>query len=480
MEAEQSVLGGLLIDPTAFARIADLIGLGDFYAHHHRLVFAAIKALIGAGKPVDVLTVFDQLGAQAEEVGGLQGLHDLAACVPSTANIVRYCEIVSERAAARSLLERLDVARTRVMAGESLAMVLDDAKVEIGRIAEQRRIGGSSRVQLLDLAELRAASMAVGWLVKHVVPADSIGMMYGGSGTFKSFIALDMALHVAHGLPWMGRKTEQGSVLYIAAEGGSGLWGRIEAWHKARGLRWEDIRTSFRVVPVALDLTNDAWRVVEVAQSFGISFALVISDTFSQTFAGDENKANEVAGYFRELGTRWRALWHCSVLIIHHTGHAATERPRGSSVMRANLDYMMGVFRDEQEMMATLTCGKQKDGDTFKDAVFSLSVQHLRNDVDNDPITSLVARHLSRAEDISQAMESEAGAGRGGHQSLALRLLGPGGVALRDLAKAFKEECGAESPEAQRQAWSRARRWLEKRGLMEVVNGMCLATKAKV
>lgn len=478
MEAEQSVLGGLLIDPSAFGRIADLIGLGDFYAHHHRLVFAAIKALIGAGRPVDVLTVFDQLGAQAEEVGGLQGLHDLAACVPSTANIVRYCEIVSERAAARALLERLDVARTRVIAGESLAMVLDDAKVEIGRIADQRRIGGSSRVQMLDLAELRAASMAVGWLVKHVVPSDSIGMMYGGSGTFKSFIALDMALHVAHGLPWMGRRTEQGAVLYIAAEGGAGLWGRIEAWHKQRNLRWEDIRTTFRVVPVALDLTNDAWRVVEVAQSFGISFALVISDTFSQTFGGDENKANEVAAYFRELGTRWRALWHCSVLIIHHTGHAATERPRGSSVMRANLDYMMGVFRDEQEMMATLTCGKQKDGEAFKDSMFSLSVQQLRNDADNDPVTSLVARHLSKSEDVQRAMAAERKAGRGGHNQLLLSLV-ENGMPEDSLRKAFYEACGVHESEAKRKAYYRARKWAQDHGFIELAEGVVIALEGQ-
>jgi hypothetical protein len=479
-EAEQSVLGGLLIDSSAYARVSDVIGPPDLFLHAHRLVWAAISALVNAGHPVDVVTVFDQLGDQADAVGGLAGLNALAQCVPSTANILRYSEIVAERAALRRVLAAADAVKAQVLRGESSAAVLDDAKVAFGRLAEQRRLGGSTRVPMMDLAELRAHSRAVTWLVKHVVPADSIGMLYGGSGTFKSFIALDLALHIAHGLPWLGRNTRKGAVLYIAAEGGAGLWQRIEAWHMARRLRWEDISARFRVVPVALDLTQDAWRIVEAAQVFGMSFELVVTDTFSQTYAGEENSANEVAAYFRELGTRFRALWHCSVLIIHHTGHQATERPRGSSAMRANLDYMLGVFRDEQEMLATLTCAKQKDGDAFKDATFSLSVHELGHDEDNDPITSLVARHLSRAEDVDHAMAVEQRAGRGGHHALLLKLIGAGGMRVADLRKAFCEDCGATTPEARRQAWGRARKWAEDGGYMEVVDGMVIATKAGV
>lgn len=474
MEAEQSVLGGLLIDSSAYARISDLVGLADFYAHDHRLVFAAIKALLNAGQPVDVVTVFDQLGSQAEEVGGLKALNALAQCVPSTANIVRYCEIVAERAAARTAIARFDAARARVMAGESIAVVLDDAKVELGRIVEQRKLGTSSKIPLMTLRELQAHSRSVSWLVKHVVPANTIGMMYGASGTFKSFIALDMALHVAHGLPWLGRKTTKGAVLYIAAEGGSGLSQRIEAWHAARRLRMEDIDESFRVVPVALDLTADAWRIVEAAQAFGLSFDLVVTDTFSQTYGGEENSANEVAAYFRELGNRFRALWHCSVLIIHHSGHSATERPRGSSAMRANVDYMMGVFRDEKEMLATLTCSKQKDVDAFKDAMFQLSVQELGKDDDNDPITSLVARHLSRSEDMRRAMAAEQKAGRGGHNQLLVGLV-ENGMPEDSLRKAFYEACGVHEAEARRKAYYRARKWAMEQGFIDVAEGTIIA-----
>lgn len=472
-EAEQSVLGALLLDSTAYAKISDTLSAGDFYASGHRLTFGAISALIVQGKPVDVVTVFEQLGTEAAAAGGLAYLNALSQCVPSASNIVRYAEIVVERATLRSIISTVDAATVRAFSNEPAAKVLDDVKVALGKLAEHRSLK-SQRVPMLDMAELRAHSHQVSWLVKHVIPAESIGMLYGGSGTFKSFIALDAALHIAHGLPWMGRRTKQGGVLYIAAEGGAGLWSRICAWHRARRLQWGDV--PFHVVPAALDLTADAWRVVEAAQGKGITPTLVVIDTLSQTYNGEENSANEMAAYFRELGNRFRALWQCAVLLIHHTGHLATERPRGSSAIRANLDFMLGVFRDEKEMLATLTCAKQKDGDAFEDVTFALAVHNLGTDEDGDPITSLVARHLSSAEELQDAMEGESTAGRGGSNHLLLSLL-QNGCKEVDVRKTFYEQCGKDTPEARRQAYHRARKWAEKNGFMEVAEGYVLTLK---
>ncbi len=472
-EAEQSVLGGLLFDSSAFSKISDQLQQGDFYAHAHRSIFTAITSLITDAKPVDVVTVFERLGAEADDAGGLAYINALAQSVASAANISRYAEIIVERATLRSIISTVEDAAAKAFQNESAAQVLDDAKVALGRLSEVRRLG-SKRVPILGLADLREHSHAISWVVKHVIPAESIGMLYGGSGTFKSFIALDAALHIAHGLPWMGRRTQQGSVLYIAAEGGAGLWARICAWHRSRRLQWGDV--PFHVIPAALDLTADAWRVVEAAQGKGVSPSLVVIDTLSQTYAGEENSANEMANYFRELGNRFRALWQCAVLLIHHTGHQATERPRGSSAIRANLDFMLGVFRDEKEMLATLTCAKQKDGDAFDDATFSLSVHELGTDDDGDVVTSLVARHLSSAEDITDAMQHERSAGRGGKNQLLLGLL-QNGSKETDLRKAFYAECGIESADSRRQAYLRAKTWATKAGFMEVAEGHVITLK---
>jgi len=477
-EAETSVLGGLLMDKGLFEHVHEVVSVADFYRFENRLIFEAITGLIGDGQPVDMVTVYERLQGmgKAEEAGGMAYLNSLSQFVPSVSNIRRYAEIVAERATLRSIIAAADVAATEAFnpQGKTVAQILDDTKVAFGKLAEQRKLG-SGRVPLLALEQLREHSRAVTWLVKHCVPADSIGMLYGGSGTFKSFIALDCALHVAHGLPWMGRRTMKGEVLYIAAEGGSGLWARIVAWHRARRLQYTGI--PLHVVPAALDLTADAWRVVEAAQGKGISPKLVVIDTLSQTYAGEENSAGEMAAYFRELGARFRQLWNCSVMLIHHSGHQSTERPRGSSAIRANLDYMLGVYRDEKEMLATLTCVKQKDGETFSDATFAMSVHDLGTDEDGDRVTSLVARHLSSAEDISEVMVTEQKAGRGGKNQLLLSLV-QNGCLEADLRRAFYNACDdLTTAEARRQAYTRARKWAIQAGFMDVAEGYVLTLK---
>lgn len=329
-------------------------------------------------------------------------------------------------------------------------------------------------VQLLSLSQLRERHDAVTWAVKGVVPAESLGLIFGGSGTFKSFIALDLALHVAHGLPWLGRRTVEGPVLYLAAEGGAGLWRRIDAWHRARKLRWQD--APLYVIPVPVDLMKDAILVTDAALSAGVTPVLAVIDTLSQTFTGEENSANEVAGYLAEIGLMLRATWRAAVAVVHHSGHLATERPRGSSALRANVDWMFGVFRDNQEMMATLTCEKQKDGEPFADASFALASYELGRDEDGDVISSLVARHLTSAEEVQQVMVEEGKAGRVGKNQLLLRLL-QSGVRETDLRHAFYEECGVENPESRRQAYHRAKAWAIKAGFFEVAEGIVITLK---
>lgn len=321
---------------------------------------------------------------------------------------------------------------------------------------------------LYDLQHLQEHAAEAAWLVKHAVPADSIGVIFGGSGTFKSFIALDLALHVAHGLRWLGRRTRRGPVLYIAAEGGTGLWKRVDAWHRSRRLRWQD--APLYVVPVAVDLSNDALRVQEAAQAAGVTPLLVVVDTLSQTFSGEENSANEVAAYLRELGLMMRSTWQCAVAVVHHSGHEATERPRGSSAIRSNVDWMFGVFRDEKEMLATITWAKQKDDRLPEDTTFSLVSHDLGTDEDGDPITSLVARHLTSADEIERVQEVEKAAGRGGKNQLLLGLI-QNGCSESDLRNAFYRECDGLESEARRKAYFRARSWAIKAGLIDVAQG---------
>jgi hypothetical protein len=323
---------------------------------------------------------------------------------------------------------------------------------------------------ILTLEQLREEAKTIKWLVKYAVPSESIGVMFGGSGTFKSFIAIDLALHVAHGLQWLGKKTKKGPVLIVAAEGGSGLWRRIYAWHKEHRIPYNGAQVY--VLPVAVDLGSEASRVTEAAAALNIRPELVVIDTLSQTFAGEENSATEISGYLRELGLWFRNTWQASVLVVHHTGHQATERPRGSSAIRSNVDFMFGVFRDEKEMLARVGNSKQKDGDLLAEQAFAMKVVDLSVDDDGDKITSLVAKALSSTGEVVSHMAYEAERGRGGNNHLFLDLA-LNGMKERELRTVFMAAIDG-TPEAKRQIYHRAKKWATDSGLVEFAEGYVL------
>lgn len=117
MEAEQSLLGGLLLENWALDVVADMVADGDFYVHGHRLIWGAVVDLVGRGQPADVITVFERLQSigKAEDVGGIQYLNALAQSVPSAANARAYANIVRRHALLRQMIviggELIDAAR---------------------------------------------------------------------------------------------------------------------------------------------------------------------------------------------------------------------------------------------------------------------------------------------------------------------------------------------------------------------------------
>jgi replicative DNA helicase len=141
VEAESSVLGGLLLDNGAWDRVGDLLNDSDYYRHEHKVIHSAVAALINANKPADVITVFEHLQTmgQAESVGGLAYLNSLAQYVPSAANIRRYAEIVRERAILRKLITVSDEVATQAFnpQGKAVAKILDEAEQKIFNIGEE-------------------------------------------------------------------------------------------------------------------------------------------------------------------------------------------------------------------------------------------------------------------------------------------------------------------------------------------------------
>jgi replicative DNA helicase len=140
IEAEQSVLGGLLLDNSAWEKVADLLTDGDFYRHDHRIIFRHIAQLVDLARPADVVTVSESLDKHAElaNVGGLAYLALLAQNTPSAANIRRYAEIVRERSVMRALAQvGTEIAESAYNPqGRDAAQLLDEAEGKVFQIAE--------------------------------------------------------------------------------------------------------------------------------------------------------------------------------------------------------------------------------------------------------------------------------------------------------------------------------------------------------
>ena len=161
VEAEQAVLGGLLLSNPAWDRIGDLISESDFYRADHRVLWRAITRLVEENKPADVLTVAEALKLTGElnDVGGLSYLHQLASGTPSAANIRRYAEIVRERAIMRKLAEvGTSIADSAYSpAGREARQLLDEAETKILEIGES---GGRSSESFSKMSQVLAEVMS--------------------------------------------------------------------------------------------------------------------------------------------------------------------------------------------------------------------------------------------------------------------------------------------------------------------------------
>jgi hypothetical protein len=225
------------------------------------------------------------------------------------------------------------------------------------------------------------------WIVKHVLPKAELVVLFGASGAGKSFIALDLAGAIARGLPWRGKKTKQGRVVYIAAEGAGGFRNRMQAYaqHNEMGLLDLDIG----VIHAApnLILKDDALDVARSIKASG-GADVVFVDTFAQTTPG----ANENAG--EDVG---KALAHCKgihratgavVVLVHHAGKDPTKGARGWSGLRAAADAELEVLRTPTGRMLRLS--KQKDGEDELEWGFDLEQVRIGVDEDLEPITSCI------------------------------------------------------------------------------------------
>lgn len=201
------------------------------------------------------------------------------------------------------------------------------------------------------------------WRIEGVLPRRGFGLVYGKPRSFKSFIAMDLALHVVLGVSWGGKRVEKGRVIYIAAEGAKGTRKRIAA---LKAKHTEVPRGRFALISAAPSLgtaDGDLPALIAVVESVGFKPNLIFIDTVAKTIgAADENAAGMAAfvGNAEKLAQHFNSF----VLGLHHVGHdeAARKRPRGWSGLGGALDVQILCERpDDHERRTTLTVQKLKD-----------------------------------------------------------------------------------------------------------------------
>lgn len=273
-----------------------------------------------------------------------------------------------------------------------------------------------------------------GYLIKHVLGSTTMAVVYGESGTGKTFLALHISLSVSAGTNVFGHRVRRAGVVYIAAEAGRGIESRVAA---AKYETEFPETVSFAAITTPIDLctnTTDLEKLITAirAADIGMPVELIVIDTLSRTMGGgNENQPDDMGAFVANVD-RLRAETGAAVLIVHHSGKDASRGARGHSLLRAATDTEIEVTRDEATKIATARVTKQREFPTEGTMSFTLRPVELGTDSDGDSVTSCVV--------IEEAEGEEA------PRTTAKRLSPAQGRALELLAKALDE--GGEIPPA--------------------------------
>jgi KaiC/GvpD/RAD55 family RecA-like ATPase len=241
--------------------------------------------------------------------------------------------------------------------------------------------------RLIGLDELYSQSFEMDWLIEDILPNNSVGMLYGPSGSGKSHVALSMAVSVANGSDWFGHETKQGTVMVLAGEGLSGLSRRLKAIEKQTSAKIDQSRFFVSQKAIGLDTEDGFKQALKAIDSLSNPPSLVIIDTLSRhLLESTENSNDDMARFINKLEAI-RERYKCAVLLVHHTGKATDQGARGASSLRANIDFSY-VLSSEKDKHCKLACDKMKDADdSLADKMFEIVAVELEKNQKGKTIT---------------------------------------------------------------------------------------------
>ncbi|WP_255536708.1 replicative DNA helicase [Polynucleobacter sp. 80A-SIGWE] len=413
VEAEQSLLGGLLIDNTAWDRLGGVLTDKDFYRPEHALIYKVIQRLVGDNHPADVITVHEAVKSeQGGDLVGIDYLNSLAQSTPSAANIKGYADIVRDRSILRRLIEVSDniVNSAFVPEGRSVRTLLDEAESRILQIGEE----GSRKADYLEIEPLLKTVVArIDELYNRQGGSDITGIatgfidldkqtsglqkgdlviVAGRPSMGKTAFALNIAENVAlaEGLPVVVFSMEMSGEQLAARLLGS--VGRVDQGRMRTGKLQDDewprvtdaiARLSNTQILIdetgALSSLELRARARRIARNFGGTLGLVVIDYLQlMSGSGSENRATEISEISRSLKSLAKEL-QCPVVALSQLNRGLEQRPnkrpimsdlRESGAIEQDADLIMFIYRDEvyhpdttqDKGMAEIIIGKQRNG----------------------------------------------------------------------------------------------------------------------
>jgi len=392
VEAEQSLIGSLLLDNQAFDRVADVVTAEDFYRDDHRRIFRHVSRLIEHNRPADMVTVAESIEASEDKdkTGGAAYLASLAQSVPSALNIRRYAELVRERAVQRTLAQvATEIAETALAPnGKEVGLMLDEAESKIFQIAET----GARNKQ--GLQEIKPVLAKVFEKIDHLYhrdnPSDITGVptgytkidemtsgLQGGDliivagrpSMGKTALALNFAQHIAvdNGLPVAIFSMEMSSTQL--AQRMLGSIARVDQ-HKMRTGRLNDNEWStlsdamgkLHETPIYIDETGALTALEVRARARRLKrqyskLGLIVIDYLQLMSASTqgENRATEISEISRSLKAMAKEL-DVPVVALSQLNRALEQRPnkrpqmadlRESGAIEQDADVILAIYRDE-------------------------------------------------------------------------------------------------------------------------------------
>ncbi len=367
IEAEEALIGAILINPTFFFDIRGTISPSDFSNSNCKNAWIAFENIACRNSKIDLITSQDELSKvnhlNINEAGVF--FSSVITKTPTSENALYYAKIVKEYSIKRIMLSAYSEQATRIYDPRSSIEDLIESDSTNSRFFRDLAGSKSSEPKILDSSDAYKDIKPINWIIEDLIASETINMLVGDGGTKKTFISLWMAVCISNGLDFLGFKSKKSKVLYIDEEMGESFFlQRIRACEEGAQTQAKNPMLISSCFGFNLTRNADIQELEDLISENGVD--LVILDAFSSMMGdSDENLSKDTSPFFLNLRQICKNE-KCAFLIIHHTNK--TNSYRGSTDIKSKVDLLLQINSKSSSNIIEFESEKVRNGKplTFK------------------------------------------------------------------------------------------------------------------